>query len=53
MVIGIVVNVLDKEQERANIEADKAAGIEADITNRALLEEIKQLRDEVAELRRR
>ena len=50
MVIGIVVNVLDKEQEKASAEADLAAGVEADIDNRALLGEIKALRAEVAEL---
>jgi voltage-gated sodium channel len=53
MVIGIVVNVLDKEQERANAEAAEAAGIEKDIDNRALLAEIKTLRAEIAELRDR
>jgi voltage-gated sodium channel len=53
MVIGIVVNVLDKEQEKAKREADKAAGREADIDNRALLAEIKMLREEVASLRER
>ncbi|MEM7259789.1 MAG: ion transporter, partial [Pseudomonadota bacterium] len=52
MVIGIVVNVLDKEQERANAEADRAAGVEADIDNRALLAEIRALREEVDALRK-
>ena len=53
MVIGIVVNVLDKEQERAKIEAEEAAGVEADIDNRVLLAEIKLLRKEVAALQKR
>jgi voltage-gated sodium channel len=53
MVIGIVVNVLDQEQARANAEADREAGIEADIDNRALLFELKALREEVAQLRQR
>lgn len=53
MVIGIVVNVLDKEQEKANAEAARAAGVEADIDNRTLLAEIKALREEVASLRKR
>lgn len=52
MVIGIVVNVLDQEQARANAEADFQAGIEADIDNRTLLSELKALREEVAHLRR-
>ena len=52
MVIGIVVNVLDREQERAKAQADLAAGVEADIDNRALLAEIKALRTEVADFRR-
>ncbi len=50
MVIGIVVNVLDQEQSRAKAEADRLAGIEPDIDNRALMEEIKTLRAEVAKL---
>jgi len=53
MVIGIVVNVLDKEQEKAKAEADRIAGVEPDIDNRALLEEIKSLRAEFAALRDR
>ncbi|MEM7376597.1 MAG: ion transporter [Pseudomonadota bacterium] len=53
MVIGIVVNVLDQEQARAQAEADRAAGIEADIDNRALMAEIKALRAEMATLRKR
>lgn len=52
MVIGIVVNVLDKEQERAKAEADLAAGVKPDIDNHALLAEIRALREEVAELRK-
>lgn len=52
MVIGIVVNVLDIEQQRAKAEADTAAGIEPDIDNRALLTEIKALRKDVADLRK-
>ncbi len=52
MVIGIVVNVLDREQEKASAEAALAAGIEADIDNRTLLAEIKELRKEVEELRK-
>lgn len=52
MVIGIVVNVLDEEQEKAKLQADKALGIEADIDNRTLFAEIKALREEVAELRK-
>lgn len=52
MVIGIVVNVLDKEQKSAKIKADKTAGI-ADVDNRALMDEIKLLREEVANLSRR
>lgn len=53
MVIGIVVNVLDQEQARAKAEADRVAGVEADIDNRALLEEIRSLKREVAALRER
>ncbi len=52
MVIGIVVNVLDKEQERAKAEADRIAGVEADIDNRTLLAEIRTLREEMAELKK-
>ncbi len=51
MVIGIVVNVLDQEQARASAEADRKAGIEEDIDNRALLKELQALRSEVVELR--
>lgn len=53
MVIGIVVNVLDKEQEKAKIEADKATGDATVIDNSVLLKEIKILREEVAALHRR
>lgn len=51
MVIGIVVNVLDQEQARARAEEAKQAGIEADIDNRALMEEIQSLRAEIVAMR--
>lgn len=50
MVIGIVVNVLDEEHVRARAEADIEAGIEPDIDNRVLLDEIRALREDVAQL---
>ena len=52
MVIGIVVNVLDQEQARAKAAEDLAAGVEPDIDNRVLLEEIRALKREVAEMRK-
>lgn len=53
MVIGIVVNVLDEEHARAKAEDDRIAGVEAPVDNRALLEEIRALREDVARLRER
>lgn len=53
MVIGIVVNVLDEEHARAKAEGDRIAGVEAPVDNRALLDEIRALRADVAQLRER
>lgn len=53
MVIGIVVNVLDEEHARAKAEDDRIAGVEAPVDNRALLDEIRALRADVAQLRER